>query len=215
VQATHSSTSITHASLHQEKQPTAVKKAAPKAENGATRKVKKEEKVKREEKVNKEEKAKREEKHEGEKVKQNEKAAASKPAAKPVSKPAAKPARVKVEYEMPGQTRPKPDDEDPLNIFYMSLLKQRPNSELARRWYVVCRFCVLIESHGCGIVHGVLIVRQALSTLLRQTAGACHVVSPPSLFRPLLADCHVFFSNAIGTIWLLSVVYSEVLWLQT
>ena len=50
---------------------------------------------------------------------------------------AVKPARVtkpKVVYDMPGQTKAKPDEEDPLCIFYTSLLKQRPESELANKW---------------------------------------------------------------------------------
>ena len=50
---------------------------------------------------------------------------------KTVVKPAKKPKAV---YDMPGQTRPKPDEEDSLTIFYTSLLEQRPDSELANKW---------------------------------------------------------------------------------
>lgn len=88
-------------------------------------------------------------------VKKAAKAAAAKPAApaaKPEEKKAdvkpkveaadaeAKPVRVakpKVVYDMPGQTKPKPDEDDPLCIFYTSLLKQRPQSELASKWCVL------------------------------------------------------------------------------
>jgi hypothetical protein len=61
----------------------------------------------------------------------------------------AKPTRVvkpKVVYDMPGQTRPKPDEEEPLAIFYTSMLKQKPESELANKW------CVLARPAGCTAV---------------------------------------------------------------
>lgn len=40
-------------------------------------------------------------------------------------------------YEMPGQTRDTPPEEDPLRRFYTSLLEQVPNSEMARRWCAI------------------------------------------------------------------------------
>lgn len=44
--------------------------------------------------------------------------------------------RPKKVYDMPGQTRDAPGEEDPLYKFYMSLLEQRPESEMARKWAV-------------------------------------------------------------------------------
>lgn len=45
--------------------------------------------------------------------------------------------RPKKVYDLPGQTRDTPPEEDPLRQFYMSLLEQVPTSELARKWCVV------------------------------------------------------------------------------
>lgn len=42
--------------------------------------------------------------------------------------------RVRKVYDMPGQTRDTPGEEDPLRRFYTSLLEQRSDSEMARRW---------------------------------------------------------------------------------
>jgi hypothetical protein len=39
-------------------------------------------------------------------------------------------------YDMPGQTQPSPELGEPLAKFYTSLLKQRPESEIANKWYV-------------------------------------------------------------------------------
>eukprot|EP00891_Asterochloris_glomerata_P007959 jgi/Astpho2/7959/Aster-06556 len=44
--------------------------------------------------------------------------------------------RVKKEYELPGQTREPPDETDPLRRFYTSLLEQRPESEMSKKWLV-------------------------------------------------------------------------------
>lgn len=40
-------------------------------------------------------------------------------------------------YDMPGQTRDTPDEEDPLRRFYTSLLEQIPSSEMAKKWCVI------------------------------------------------------------------------------
>ncbi|KAK9839457.1 hypothetical protein WJX81_003542 [Elliptochloris bilobata] len=37
-------------------------------------------------------------------------------------------------YDMPGQTKPTPDELDPLRKFYTSTLEQLPGSEMAKRW---------------------------------------------------------------------------------
>lgn len=42
--------------------------------------------------------------------------------------------RVKKEYDTPGQTMDTPDEIDPLRKFYTSLIKQRPDSEMAKKW---------------------------------------------------------------------------------
>ncbi|GIL52455.1 hypothetical protein Vafri_8332 [Volvox africanus] len=42
--------------------------------------------------------------------------------------------REKKEYDMPGQTREPPPETDSLRKFYTSLLEQRPESELAKKW---------------------------------------------------------------------------------
>ncbi|KAK2076270.1 hypothetical protein QBZ16_001202 [Prototheca wickerhamii] len=44
---------------------------------------------------------------------------------------------VKKEYALPGQTRDTPEEGDPLRKFYTSLLEQRPESEMARKWCVM------------------------------------------------------------------------------
>lgn len=51
--------------------------------------------------------------------------------------PGASPEKVKRErpqYDMPGQTQPTPDVGEPLAKFYLSLLQQRPDSEIAPKW---------------------------------------------------------------------------------
>lgn len=48
----------------------------------------------------------------------------------------AKPAKVKKEYELPGQTRETPPETDPVRKFYTSLLDQNPTSEMAQRWCI-------------------------------------------------------------------------------
>lgn len=40
----------------------------------------------------------------------------------------------KREFKLPGQKRDTPPKSDPLYKFYMSLLKQNPNSEMALKW---------------------------------------------------------------------------------
>lgn len=45
--------------------------------------------------------------------------------------------QVKKIYEMPGQTRETPPEEDPLRRFYTTLLEQVPTSEMARRWCAI------------------------------------------------------------------------------
>jgi hypothetical protein len=40
-------------------------------------------------------------------------------------------------YDMPGQTKPRPDEDAPLTIYYTSLLEQRPDSEIANKWCVL------------------------------------------------------------------------------
>eukprot|EP00882_Tetradesmus_deserticola_P004525 GHRQ01004771.1.p1 GENE.GHRQ01004771.1~~GHRQ01004771.1.p1 ORF type:complete len:359 (+),score=183.28 GHRQ01004771.1:242-1318(+) len=47
------------------------------------------------------------------------------------------PARVKKEFDLPGQTRETPDETDPLRKFYMSLLSERSDSAMARKWCVM------------------------------------------------------------------------------
>ncbi|GAB4813504.1 hypothetical protein N2152v2_000550 [Parachlorella kessleri] len=47
-----------------------------------------------------------------------------------------KPPRVKKEYDLPGQTRDTPPENEPLRKFYTSLLEQRPDSEMAMKWCV-------------------------------------------------------------------------------
>ncbi|KXZ56094.1 hypothetical protein GPECTOR_2g976 [Gonium pectorale] len=42
--------------------------------------------------------------------------------------------REKKEYDMPGQTREPPPENDSLRKFYTSLLEQRPDSDMAKRW---------------------------------------------------------------------------------
>jgi hypothetical protein len=113
----HANGSTAHATATKAKPPAPVKKAAPASENGL---VKVEKDVSKTAQKILEGNVKKEEK---------EKAGASKPA------------RAHVAYDMPGQTRPKPDEEDPLTVFYTSLLKQRPDSELAKRWYGITLCC--------------------------------------------------------------------------
>lgn len=52
------------------------------------------------------------------------------------TKDAAKVTKPKVKYDMPGQTQPTPSTGEPLAKFYMSLLKQKPDSEIAPKWLV-------------------------------------------------------------------------------
>lgn len=44
--------------------------------------------------------------------------------------------KVKKEYDLPGQTRETPDENDPLRKFYTTLLDQRPDSQMAKKWCV-------------------------------------------------------------------------------
>lgn len=53
------------------------------------------------------------------------------------TKDAAKVTKPKVKYDMPGQTQPTPSTGEPLAKFYMSLLKQKPDSEIAPKWCVL------------------------------------------------------------------------------
>eukprot|EP00878_Enallax_costatus_P035694 GHUV01039892.1.p1 GENE.GHUV01039892.1~~GHUV01039892.1.p1 ORF type:complete len:174 (+),score=96.85 GHUV01039892.1:329-850(+) len=50
---------------------------------------------------------------------------------------AAKQLRVKKEFDLPGQTRETPDETDPLRKFYTSLLQEKPDSFMARKWCVM------------------------------------------------------------------------------
>ncbi|KAG2304342.1 hypothetical protein Bca52824_032993 [Brassica carinata] len=42
--------------------------------------------------------------------------------------------REKKVYDLPGQKRDQPDERDPLSIFYETLRKQLPTSEIAKIW---------------------------------------------------------------------------------
>jgi hypothetical protein len=70
-----------------------------------------------------------------EKTKENEsivgvkKEDGSNPAVRPVK-------RERKTFQVPGQTRDTPDENDPLRRFYSSLLAQNTKSEIARRWCV-------------------------------------------------------------------------------
>lgn len=59
---------------------------------------------------------------------------------------AAKTAKPKPQYDMPGQTQPTPSSGEPLAKFYLSLLKQRPDSEMANKW------CVILSAHLLHLV---------------------------------------------------------------
>eukprot|EP00877_Chromochloris_zofingiensis_P000461 jgi/Chrzof1/10415/UNPLg00339.t1 len=56
---------------------------------------------------------------------------------KPAVKQEAKVKREKKEYDMPGQTRDTPAENDSLRKFYTTLLEQNPDSEMAKRWCVI------------------------------------------------------------------------------
>ena len=62
-----------------------------------------------------------------------------------------KPATKKVELKKPGQKYKTPPETDPLLKFYTTMLKQKPNSEMAAKW--------------C-IEHGVLTPKKATTLLL-------------------------------------------------
>lgn len=64
----------------------------------------------------------------GAKVKQEQNGSTSTGAEKKV--------REKKEYDLPGQTRETPPETDALRKYYTSLLQQRPDSQLARKWCV-------------------------------------------------------------------------------
>lgn len=67
--------------------------------------------------------------------KQEQKAAApAKKAAKPGTPGASPVKRERPRYDMPGQTQPTPDVGEPLAKFYLSLMQQRPKSEIAPKW---------------------------------------------------------------------------------
>jgi len=55
----------------------------------------------------------------------------------PSKEKSAEVARTKRVFEKPGQTRPEPEEDDPLRKFYTSLLEQVPDSEMAKRWCVM------------------------------------------------------------------------------
>eukprot|EP00890_Picochlorum_soloecismus_P005831 jgi/Picsp_1/6249/NSC_03603-R1_protein len=55
----------------------------------------------------------------------------------PSKEKSAETTRTKRVFEKPGQTRPEPEEDDPLRKFYTSLLEQVPESEMAKRWCVM------------------------------------------------------------------------------
>ena len=57
-------------------------------------------------------------------------------------------------YDMPGQTRDTPDENDPLRRFYESLHTEKPESEMARKWCVVHGLLPLAEAKKWVAVHG-------------------------------------------------------------
>lgn len=46
-----------------------------------------------------------------------------------------KPVKEKLVFDRPGQTKLTADKNLPLTIYYLSLLEQRPKSELAKKWF--------------------------------------------------------------------------------
>ena len=57
-------------------------------------------------------------------------------------------------YDMPGQTRDTPDENDPLRRFYESLHTEKPKSEMARKWCVVHGLLPLAEAKKWVAVNG-------------------------------------------------------------
>jgi hypothetical protein len=97
------------------------------------------------------------------------------PAPAPKEKPtqnrsssAAEKERVRKTYELPGQTRDTPVEEDPLRKFYTSLLDQVPESEMARRW---------CATHG-------LLSREAAEAWVEEQARKKGAKSPAKQRRP-------------------------------
>ena len=62
---------------------------------------------------------------------------ASEKKASPSKEKSAEMTKTKRVFEKPGQTRPEPEEDDPLRKFYTSLLEQVPDSEMAKRWCVM------------------------------------------------------------------------------
>lgn len=56
---------------------------------------------------------------------------------------AGKAPRMKKEFDLPGQTQDTPEETDSLRKFYTSLLRQRPESEMAKKWCAMCHALVL------------------------------------------------------------------------
>lgn len=70
-------------------------------------------------------------------AKSKPKKVASEKKASPSKEKSAEMTRTKRIFEKPGQTRPEPEEDDPLRKFYTSLLEQVPDSEMAKRWCVM------------------------------------------------------------------------------
>lgn len=59
--------------------------------------------------------------------------------------------REKPQYDMPGQTQPTPDTGEPLAKFYLSLIKQRQDSEMAPKWCGSCLLASAVAEQMVGI----------------------------------------------------------------
>lgn len=70
-------------------------------------------------------------------AKSKPKKVASEKKASPSKEKSAETTRTKRIFDKPGQTRPEPEEDDPLRKFYTSLLEQVPDSEMAKRWCVM------------------------------------------------------------------------------
>lgn len=68
-----------------------------------------------------------------------------------------KPEKEKKVYDLPGQTRDTPEENDPLRKFYATLLEQRPDSGMARKWCV--QYGLLSKQEALAWVEGVRDVR--------------------------------------------------------
>ncbi|KAL5144391.1 hypothetical protein HKD37_06G014711 [Glycine soja] len=51
-------------------------------------------------------------------------------------------------YDLPGQKRDPPEEKDPLRIFYETLFKQVPSSEMSQIWFVLLLFCVFFVEYN-------------------------------------------------------------------